>query len=144
MNLPTRVAQWFVATPPAAANVMVNVPLACLTPNTKCPPAVLAKALTGIDCLIHLAATPDDSHFPPQPTNNFESELLNRLIVSAGEPFKPSRQIIRHVDRQVHSARLVSILVPNLHIWVWQADRSREPHTPSSRFRNVIGPHNSQ
>ncbi|KIN92501.1 hypothetical protein PO78_4452 [Thauera sp. SWB20] len=26
--------------------VTVNVPLACLTPNTKCPPAVLAKALT--------------------------------------------------------------------------------------------------
>lgn len=37
---------------------------------------VLAKAVAGVDCLIHLAATPDDSHFPPQPLNNFESELL--------------------------------------------------------------------
>lgn len=37
---------------------------------------VLAKAVAGINCLIHLAATPDDSHFPPQPLNNFESELL--------------------------------------------------------------------
>ncbi len=37
---------------------------------------LLAKAVAGIDCLVHLAATPDDSHFPPQPTNNFESELL--------------------------------------------------------------------
>ncbi len=37
---------------------------------------VLAKAVAGVGCLIHLAATPDDSHFPPQLLNNFESELL--------------------------------------------------------------------
>jgi uronate dehydrogenase len=42
---------------------------------------LLAKATAGVDCLIHLAAAPDDSHFPPQVENNFESELLpNNLL----------------------------------------------------------------
>lgn len=41
----------------------------------------LTKAVHGVDCLIHLAAAPDDSHFPPQAENNFESELLpNNLL----------------------------------------------------------------
>lgn len=43
--------------------------------------SLLAKAVAGVDCLIHLAATPDDSHFPPTADNNFETELLPANIL---------------------------------------------------------------
>jgi hypothetical protein len=43
-------------------------------------------------------------------TQTLKGELLNRLVVSACEPFEAAHQVIRHVDRQVHSAHLVSTL----------------------------------
>lgn len=44
---------------------------------------LLNSAVKGIDCVIHLAATPDDRCFPPRPDvpDNFESDLLpNNLL----------------------------------------------------------------
>lgn len=53
---------------------------------------LLAKATAGVDCLIHLAAAPDDSHFPPQEQNNFESELLPSNILGSYRVMDAARQ----------------------------------------------------
>jgi len=47
---------------------------------------LLSKAIAGADCLIHLAATPDDAIYPRRPApddgDNFESELLPNNILA--------------------------------------------------------------
>lgn len=56
----------------------------------------LSTAMTGVDCLIHLAATPDDAHFPrpapPHDTDNFESELVPNNIVGAYRLLEAARK----------------------------------------------------
>jgi uronate dehydrogenase len=43
--------------------------------------ALMAKAMEGVGCVIHLAATPDDSPTSPELASNFEGELLpNNLL----------------------------------------------------------------
>lgn len=54
-------------------------------------PELLAKSMAGADCLIHLAAAPDDSHFPPQETNNFESELLPSNVLGSYRVMEAAR-----------------------------------------------------
>jgi nucleoside-diphosphate-sugar epimerase len=56
----------------------------------------LANAMNRIDCLIHLAATPDDVHFPrpapPNDTDNFESELVPNNIVGSYRVMEAARK----------------------------------------------------
>ena len=53
---------------------------------------LLAHAVRGIDCLIHLAATPDDSCFPPGDSDNFESELVPNNVVAAYRVMEVARR----------------------------------------------------
>lgn len=59
-------------------------------------PVRLAAAMTGIDCLIHLAATPDDAHFPrpapPDDADNFESELVPNNVVGGYRVLEAARK----------------------------------------------------
>jgi uronate dehydrogenase len=52
---------------------------------------LLAKAMTGVDCLVHLAAAPDDSHFPPAEVDNFESELLPSNVLGGYQVMRAAR-----------------------------------------------------
>lgn len=58
--------------------------------------AALQRAATGIDCLIHLAATPDDATFPrgtpPHDGDNFTTELLPNNILGGYHIFEAARQ----------------------------------------------------
>lgn len=57
---------------------------------------LLRSAITGADCLIHLAATPDDAAFPrppaPHDTDNFESELLPNNILAGYRVMEAARK----------------------------------------------------
>jgi nucleoside-diphosphate-sugar epimerase len=59
-------------------------------------PVRLAAAMSGIDCLIHLAATPDDAHFPrpdpPNDTDNFENELVPNNVVGGYRVMEAARK----------------------------------------------------
>ena len=53
----------------------------------------LDRAMAGVDVLIHLAATPDDSHFPPMPGNdNFLNELVPNNIVGSYRVLESARK----------------------------------------------------
>ncbi|MGL6094868.1 MAG: NAD-dependent epimerase/dehydratase family protein [Fimbriiglobus sp.] len=54
--------------------------------GTATDPTVVASAIAGADCLIHLAATPDDARFPrgapPDDGDNFLDELVPNNLVA--------------------------------------------------------------
>ena len=56
---------------------------------------LLRTAITGADCLIHLAATPDDAVYPRRPApddgDNFESELLPNNILAGYRVMEAAR-----------------------------------------------------
>lgn len=57
---------------------------------------VLQPAVAGADCLIHLAATPDDAVFPRRPApddgDNFESELLPNNVLAGYRVMEAARR----------------------------------------------------
>ena len=63
-----------------------------------------ASRVGGIDCLVHLAATPDDSHFPPQPLNNFESELLPSNLLGGYRVTPPGGGVTQTTIRDLWAA----------------------------------------
>ncbi|MCU0705013.1 MAG: NAD(P)-dependent oxidoreductase [Fimbriiglobus sp.] len=54
---------------------------------------LLARAMAGVDSLVHLAAAPDDSHFPPADDNNFESELLPSNVLGSYRVMDAARRV---------------------------------------------------
>lgn len=52
---------------------------------------LLTKAVQGVDCLIHLAATPDDAPLPPPTATNFESELLPNNVLGSYRVMEAAR-----------------------------------------------------
>jgi NAD(P)-dependent dehydrogenase (short-subunit alcohol dehydrogenase family) len=53
----------------------------------------LLRVANGIDCLIHLAATPDDAQFPRQTDfDNFESELVPNNVVGPYRVMEAARR----------------------------------------------------
>lgn len=58
--------------------------------------ALLRTAIAGADCLIHLAATPDDAVYPRRPApddgDNFESELLPNNILAGYRVMEAARE----------------------------------------------------
>lgn len=57
---------------------------------------LLRTTVAGADCLIHLAATPDDAVFPrppaPNDTDNFESELLPNNVLAGYRVMEAARK----------------------------------------------------
>ena len=53
---------------------------------------LLAKAVAGADCLVHLAATPDDNPARPAEANNFESELLPNNVLAGYRVMEAARR----------------------------------------------------
>ncbi len=53
---------------------------------------LLSAAMEGVSVVIHLAATPDDSVYPPGNTNNFESELLPNNILGGYRVMEAARR----------------------------------------------------
>jgi uronate dehydrogenase len=53
---------------------------------------LLKQAMIGVDVLIHLAATPDDSQYPPGDTDNFESELLPNNVLDSYRVLEAARR----------------------------------------------------
>lgn len=58
-------------------------------------PDLLRTAMAGVDCLIHLAATPDDAVYPRRPApddgDNFESDLLPNNILAGYRVMEAAR-----------------------------------------------------
>jgi uronate dehydrogenase len=56
----------------------------------------LAAAMAGVDCLVHLGATPDDAVYPrpapPDDVDNFEDELLPNNILGAYRVMEAARK----------------------------------------------------
>lgn len=59
--------------------------------------AVLRRAMTGVDCVIHLAATPDDARYPrgtpPDDHDNFEAELVPNNVVGPYRVLEAARTL---------------------------------------------------
>ena len=59
-------------------------------------PDKLAAAMAGVDCLVHLGATPDDAVYPrpapPADVDNFEDELVPNNIVGAYRVMEAARK----------------------------------------------------
>jgi len=59
-------------------------------------PDKLAAAIAGVDCLVHLGATPDDAVYPrpaaPGDVDNFEDELVPNNIVGAYRVMEAARK----------------------------------------------------
>jgi nucleoside-diphosphate-sugar epimerase len=54
--------------------------------------ALLNQAMANVDLLIHLAATPDDSVYPPGDSDNFESELLPNNVLGSYRVLEAARR----------------------------------------------------
>lgn len=56
----------------------------------------LRRAIAGADCVVHLAAAPDDAHFPRRPppddTDNFLSELVLANLIGPYQVFEACRK----------------------------------------------------
>lgn len=65
--------------------------------GTVAEPEKLAEAAAGVDCLIHLAATPDDTRFPrgapPDDGDNFLSDLVPNNVVGAYRVMETARKL---------------------------------------------------
>ncbi len=59
-------------------------------------PSLLLRSVSGVDAVIHLAATPDDAAFPrpeaPKDQDNFESELVPNNIVAGYRVLEAARK----------------------------------------------------
>ena len=53
---------------------------------------LLKQAMANVDVLIHLAATPDDSMYPPGDSDNFESELLPNNVLGSYRVLEAARR----------------------------------------------------
>src|SRR6478752_7548159 len=57
----------------------------------------LRKAATGVDCIIHLAATPDDARYPrgtpPDDGDNFLSELVPNNVIAPYQIMEAARTL---------------------------------------------------
>ena len=62
--------------------------------------AALVESMNGIDCVIHLAATPDDARFPrgPDDSDNFLSELVPNNVIG---PYKVLEAVRKAKVRRV-------------------------------------------
>lgn len=102
---------------------------------------VLAKAITSADCVIHLAAAPDDSHFPPADTDNFESELLPSNVLGSYRVMEAARRagirkVILASTGQVIDGHLEDRNIP---VTVTAAYRPRYLYACTKVFLEMLG-----
>lgn len=102
---------------------------------------VLNKAITGVECVIHLAAAPDDSHFPPADTDNFESELLPSNVLGGYRVMEAARRagirkVILASTGQVIDGQLDDRNIP---VTVTAAYRPRYLYACTKVFLEMLG-----
>lgn len=107
--------------------------------------ACLDRLLLGIDCVIHLAATPDDLRFPrdaaPNDGDNFLSELLPNNIVGAYHLMEAARKA--HLTRVILASTVQTVdghlEINNVPVTVSMPTRPRYLYACTKLFLESLG-----